>query len=99
MKTLPLLLLWLACLGACASSEPRAPAAGTSRENQPMRVIPLQYAAAAEVSSALRQLWPDARVVADERTNSVVVCCATEAGLRQLSECIAQLDVQVQAPK
>lgn len=96
MKTLALLLLGLTGMTACLSAKTSAPVATRSAENRAFSVIPLQHAAAAEIARTLAQLWPDARVLPDERTNSVVVTCANEA---QLRECIAKLDVQVQSAK
>ena len=83
MKTLSLLLLGLFGATACMSARTSAPAERSS-ENHPFRVIPLQFAAADEVARELGQLRPDARVVADGRTNSVLVSCASEAELDKL---------------
>ena len=96
MKTIALLLL--GCLSACTSPETReVPVEPSTRagEGQPFRMIPLQFAAAHEVVGELQRLWPETRVVADARTNSVLLACTTEAELQQLSELVAQLDVQV----
>jgi type II secretory pathway component GspD/PulD (secretin) len=59
----------------------------------------LQYAVAAEVANALSKLRPDVRVVADERTNSVIVACSTDVDMRQLRDCIAKLDIPVKDAK
>jgi len=104
MKTLSLLLVsltGLTCLTgltgltACASSRTDAPPAAA--EDRAIDMIPLQFAAADEVAHTVGQLWPDARALADARTNSVLVSCASEAELGKVRECIAKLDVQVKA--
>ena len=96
MKTLLPLVLGLSAMAACSSPGLQEPPAERAEGTQSFGVIPLQYAAAAEVANALSKLTSAVRVVADERTNSVVVVCATEADLRRLSDCIAKLDVPVQ---
>lgn len=100
MKPLSLLLVsltGLTGLTACASSKTAAPPAVQSAEERAFSVIPLQFAAADEVAHTIGSLWPDARALADGRTNSVVVSCASEAELGKVRECIAKLDVQVKA--
>lgn len=93
MKTTALLLL--GCLSACSSPETRpADPAARAGEGQ-FRMIPLQFAAADEVAGEIQRLWPETRVVCDARTNSVLLICATEAELNQVSELVAQLDVHV----
>jgi len=99
MKTLPILLLALVGAGACKSAEPRERHHERAGETQALSVIPLQYAVAAEVANALTKLRPDTRVVADERTNSVIVACASEADMRLLSDCIAKLDIPATGAK
>jgi len=60
-----------------------------------LTVIPLRYAVASDVANALNKLRPNTRLVADERTNSLVLAYASQADLKELSDCIAKLDVQV----
>jgi type II/III secretion system protein len=93
MKTTALLLL--GCLSACTSPETRAVEPVTRAGEGQFRMIPLQFAAAQEVVGELQRLWPETRVACDARTNSVLLTCATEAELKQLTELVAQLDVQV----
>lgn len=94
-----MLLLGLAGMGACKSPGPQERPVERAGENHFLSVIPLQYAVAAEVANALSKLRPETRAVADERTNSVIVACATEADLRQLSDCIAKLDIPARSAK
>jgi len=95
MKTIAILLLGF--LPACASPEARPVERPAERagQGQSLRMIPLQFAAAADVIGELQRLWPETRAVADGRTNSVLLICASEAELQQLSEVVAQLDVKV----
>lgn len=94
MKTLSLLVLSWFGASACGATGTKDP--GAEPASPVMSVVPLQFAAADEVASELRQLRPDARIVADGRTNSVLLMCATEADLRQLTDCLAKLDVRVE---
>ena len=98
MKTLSLLLLGLVATTGCSSTRASAPAERSS-EDQAFCLIPLQFAAAAEVAHELGQLRPGARAVADGRTNSVLLSATSEAELDKLRECVAQLDVQVKGVK
>ena len=97
MKTLALLLSSLLGTSACLSTT-SAPAPH-GEENQAFDLIPLQFAPADELAHTLGQLWPNARVLADARTNSLLVRCANEAELVQVRECVARLDVEVRAGK
>ena len=99
MKTFPLLVSMLVLLGSgavgCAAA--RTPMHPEERADASMHitVIPLHYAVAGELADALTRLRPDARIVPDQRTNSLLVSCASEAELKRLSDCIAALDVEV----
>ena len=99
MKTLVPLFLGLAAMSACSSPGVQEHPAERAEGTQSFSVIPLQYAVATEVANALSKLQSSARFAADERTNSVVVVCATEGDLRQLSDCIAKLDVPAKGMK
>ena len=95
-KLLPLALLVLAsCSSSCSSSSARESAA---KDDEPvaMSVIPLQFAAAADVARALDRVTPSTRVIADGRTNSVLVTCASAAEMEQVEAVVAKLDVRVQ---
>jgi hypothetical protein len=96
MKTLLLLLLGVGGLGACASPGAKDRSVESSAP-QPLSVIPLEHAVAAQVADALSRVRPDVRVVADQRTNSVIVACASEAELAQIRDCIAKLDTRVES--
>lgn len=83
-------------LASCASS-PAAPAAEPAPPSAAVQVVPLRYAAAHELANVLSQLLMEpgitGRVVADARTNSVVVEAPAE-DLPRILELIAQLDVE-----
>lgn len=97
MKILPLLL----CV-ALAGASCIAPVAGThharpAEKSNSLKVIPLQYADAMEVARSLSNMVKDVRLVADARTNSIVVSYQNEDSLAQVERTIAQLDVEVHA--
>lgn len=92
MKILALLLV-LAGAAGCASSGPAAAPVQRGAAGRTHKVVPLQFAAAAEIAGVLGKAWPGARVLADGRTNSVILVAENEADLQQLSACIAELDV------
>ncbi len=64
-----------------------------------LKVLPLHYARANDVATALRGMLKDTRIVPDERTNSLVISYENEADIAQLEHCVAQLDVEVKAAK
>jgi len=97
MKTIALILMGWLGTAACTSAGMHEHSVEHSEETRQVAVIPLKYAVAAEVAGELNGLRPDTRVIADQRTNSVIVSCATEAGMRQLGDCIARLDAPVMA--
>ena len=94
MKRL-LILLSMVASPACTATEPGRSRADEAGAIRPWTVVPLEYAVAADVADALARVWPDVRVVPDQRTNSLIVTCPTEAELRQAQECIARLDAPV----
>lgn len=98
MKTIPILLV-LAAVGACVSTEPEERSAEREEANHPFGVIPLKYALAADVANAVNQLRPTARAIADGRTNSVIVTASSEAEMLQITDCIAKLDIPVSGAK
>lgn len=86
----------------CASSEERdgpEPALHHQAESTQMQVVPLQHAAAAEVAAELGVLLRDARVVADHRTNSLIVSAESEAALAQVLAVVEDLDVAADGPR
>jgi hypothetical protein len=96
MKSLLFPVLLLIGLGSCTSGRVDRT---ESAAGQSLIVIPLENAVAAELASTLGTLRPDTRVVADVRTNSLIVSSSSQAGLRELSDCIEELDVPVHAKK
>ncbi|HUR28855.1 MAG TPA: secretin N-terminal domain-containing protein [Planctomycetota bacterium] len=75
-------------------------AASATKEEVAYKVIPLRFAAASEMASVLRNsvLKQNGRrapqIIADDRTNSVVVSCAPDQ-LSSVEKLIAELDVEV----
>ncbi len=97
MKTLPLFFLGLGVLGGCTFGVPKHVA--THEEPTFLTVIPLKYASAIEVANALNKVKSGVRLVADQRTNSLVLSYTSETDLKELTECIAQLDIEVKSSK
>ena len=93
MKTLGMLLLGLGALGSCTTDGPKT--VPSHEEAHSLKVIPLQHAAAIEVANALNNLQRGTRLVADQRTNSLIVSYTSQTNLRELEETIAKLDVEV----
>jgi hypothetical protein len=92
-------LLVLAC--GCQCSEHSASEVHSSSTAH-FQVVPLKYAAAPELAGALkdqvstlRRSDPDCCMSVDPRTNSVIISARDEAGLAQLLELIARLDIDV----
>lgn len=79
-------------LVGCASTEEGPEPAPAARSEQ-MQVVPLQHAVAGDLAAELGRLLKQARVVADQRTNSLIVSAETEAALAQVLELIADLDL------
>lgn len=96
MKTL-LLLLGLSTLGACYGGHPKQ--VETHEEPGFLTVIALKYASALDVANTLNKLQKKSRVVADVRTNSLVVSYSSQLDLAVLTECIEKLDVEVKGAK
>ena len=99
MKTLALPLCALLALSAC-----HAPlrVERSQRAEEPattLKVLPLKYARAEEVAHALKGMLRETRIVADERTNSLIVAYQSEAEFAQLERCVAQLDLEVSGAK
>jgi hypothetical protein len=97
MKILPLLLC--AVLAGAACSAPGSHRRPVPERTNTLKVLPLKYAGAADVAARLKGMLRDVRIVADERTNSLIVSFEDEAALAQLESCVAQLDVQVAPAK
>lgn len=106
MKLHLTLALLLIVLASCASdsggrskTEPVVPA--STDESMAMEVVPLQYAAAQELAVALSNLLYEAgqvapaRIVADPRTNSLIVRASSE-DLPRILELIRRLDQKVE---
>ena len=96
-----LFALLLAVLAACETSRPveSDPSAAAMKVEEPtLTVIPLKYAAASELASTLRGALAAeqslVQIMADERTNSLVVTC-TPSRLASVEKLIAQLDTEV----
>jgi type II secretory pathway component GspD/PulD (secretin) len=97
----------LSLLPACCATCPNPPAAtaaapAAAKSDVGYTVIPLRFAVASDVALALRKsvaTQPNRRapqVIADERTNSVIVSCAPDE-LAPIQQLIAALDVEVKA--
>lgn len=100
MQTNPLILSAALLCGACSSTETTVDApAEVERPATVLRVVPLRFAEATEAALAIKGAISGTRVVADARTNSLVISCRNEAEFRQLSECIAKLDIAVAPTK
>lgn len=97
-------IVLLALLSACSSTRergepgtpaPRAAEASLASDHD-VEVIPLKYAIAKDVAnvveSALRR--KETRIVADQRTNSVVVS-GSRADIAAIQDLVARLDVPV----
>jgi len=100
MQILPLFLGAALVCSACSSTQTPAKApAPAERPSTSLHVVPLRHANAIEVAQAIKGAIPGSRVVADARTNSLVISCRDEAEFQQLSDCIAQLDIAVPPAK
>jgi len=94
-------LFTILLLASCAASpETKAPSESRSAsshapEGASFEVVPLRYAAAQELANVLTRSLDGiaARVVADPRTNSVIVQAAPE-DMTKILELIARLDVE-----
>ena len=93
MKTLPIGLLCLGALGACTTGGPKQVA--VHEEPAFLTVIPLKFASATEVANSLNKVKTGVRLVADERTNSLILSYTSQTDLKEITECISQLDREV----
>lgn len=93
MKTLPLLLLGLGALGGCTTGATKH--APSHEVPTFLSVIPLKFASAVEVANALNKVKSSVRLVADQRTNSLILSYASQTDLKEIADCIAQLDIEV----
>jgi len=72
-----------------------APAGRGSPRPGVVRMYPIKSANADELASILKRVFPTAQVVADARTNSVLVSAEAESTLNDVQTMIAQLDIAV----
>jgi type II secretory pathway component HofQ len=92
MRTLPICLL---VLGAC--SAPSTATQESPKRVENVQVIQLQYSTAEDLAGTLRSLFarnPEIRILADARTNSLLVSAAPE-DLAQISTLVQRIDVEV----
>ena len=102
------LLSFLVLASGCASSpesepHPQAAPAQAQAAPQVMQVVPLKFAAAEELSKVIVQALGSShkrgfRVVADARTNSLVLTAENEADLASALDLITKLDVESTKP-
>jgi hypothetical protein len=85
-------------LNGCASAE-ASPEPARATHSEAMQVVPLKHAAAAEIAAELGRVLEHARLVADQRTNSLVISAETDAHLAQALELVEDLDVDVTEPR
>ena len=101
LRTIGLVFLSVLC-GACASQRPSEPAPPPRAEpSGAMQVVPLQFAIAGELERELTQALGAAKrhglkIVADPRTNSLIVVAEDKDDLARALELIARLDVKPQ---
>ena len=92
MRTLPIFLL---VLGAC--SAPSAATKELPKRVENVQVIQLQYSTADDLAGTLRSLFarnPEIRIMADARTNSLLISADPE-DLAQISNLVQRIDVEV----
>ncbi|HTF90521.1 MAG TPA: secretin N-terminal domain-containing protein [Planctomycetota bacterium] len=99
MKTLAIPLCAVLALGSCHGPLPIQRHERSAETATNLKVLPLKHARAAEVAGALKAVLRQTRIVADERTNSLVVAYQSEAELAQIERCVAELDLEVPAAK
>jgi hypothetical protein len=99
MKTLTVPACALLAFASCCTPAPAtAPKEEPARHSEPattLKVIPLKHAVASDVADVVKGSLRGVRVVADERTNSVLVAYQNDVDFAQIERCIAQLDVEV----
>jgi hypothetical protein len=100
MKVLSILLPCLLLAGACqARSKPPPKSEFNAEQQVSLKVVALKHASALDLARALSNVRPGTRLIADERTNSVVLAYSTQADLDELMLAIAQLDIEIRAAK
>ncbi|MBK8180932.1 MAG: hypothetical protein IPK67_18975 [Planctomycetes bacterium] len=95
MKIPALLLLLLPLLLAPACHGPEARPARPPERTAQLQVIPLRFAEAGPTAASLKSLLRDVRIVADVRTNSLIVSYEDAEALRQVEQAVAKLDIEV----
>jgi type II secretory pathway component GspD/PulD (secretin) len=92
MRTLPILLLVLTACSAPATAPKEAP-----KHTESVQVVPLQYSSAEELAGTLRSLFarnPDIRILADVRTNSLLIAASSD-DISQIEMVIHRVDIEV----
>jgi type II secretory pathway component GspD/PulD (secretin) len=93
------MLKFAACLSflvlVCGCHCPKS-ASGPSQATQSERyqVVQLQFASAPEIAAELGKAQKEAQLVADPRTNALIVTARSDEALAQVLELIARLDVE-----
>lgn len=85
--------------GACANTRHGEPPPPRAEQAESMQVVPLQFAMAGELERELTQALGGSKrsrpkIVADARTNSLIVVAEDKDDLSRALELIARLDVQ-----
>ena len=100
MKTLAL-LAGLSLLAPSCAAPDSAAHAPRNRPAEPasasLEVVPLKHAVAAQTAAVLKNMLRDVRIVADERTNSLVVAYEDSAAFAEFERAVAELDIEVPA--
>ena len=96
------LLLSASCASPAAEETAPGPAPAVAQPGA-IQVVPLQYASAMELEKVLAKALGSSRqhglrIVADARTNSLVLTADSEAALAPVLELIAKLDVDTPKP-
>lgn len=80
---------------ACTAQPKREPIPAQPGGASSTSVVPLRFAAAEALAKVLQRVRPDARVLADQRTNSLILVVNDEADLEVFQRLIEALDVDV----
>lgn len=82
---------------ACAGRQRHEPAPEAVPEHSvgSTTVVPLQFAAAEPLAKLLQRVRPHARVLADQRTNALILVVENDADLELFKRLIEALDVDV----
>jgi type II secretory pathway component GspD/PulD (secretin) len=91
-KLIPGLSLLVLMYG-CECSKPTAAQPQTTQSER-FQVVPLKYANANEIAGELGKAQREAQLVADARTNSLIVTARSDEALATVLELIARLDVE-----